>query len=120
VASLPVPANTTCDIYRSASAPPAAPDVAGVSCYLAPKGQSTLTTPYYTHVLLVPQGTDLRDDYVAGDFTGVNGGDHVWIPDKNGTRFDVILVRRVGRGTSVDHLMALVKRSSEPWPTQNL
>ena len=32
--TLPLPANTTCDIYRNANAPPAAPDVAGVSIAL--------------------------------------------------------------------------------------
>jgi hypothetical protein len=34
--ALPVPTNTTCDIYRSGNAPPNTPDVAGVAVSLAP------------------------------------------------------------------------------------
>ena len=49
--------NTTCDIYRSGNSPPASPDVAGVRCVLTPRGQSTLTSDLYTHVLLVPPTT---------------------------------------------------------------
>jgi hypothetical protein len=114
--------NTTCDIYRSGNAPPASPDVPGVKCYLGPKGASTLTTQNYTHVLLLPPTTDVRDDYAQGFVAGANA-DHVWIPNKNGTRFDVVLVRRIGRGTSLDHKYVLLVRvpgSNVPWPTDNV
>src|SRR5262249_59254420 len=92
--------NTTCDIYRSTSPPPpAAPDVAGVKCFLNPKGQSTLTTGVYTHVLLVPTGTDVRDQFPGNTFGVGPAADIVYVPDKNGTKFLVVLVRRQGRGT---------------------
>jgi hypothetical protein len=116
--ALPMTANTTCDIYRAGNAPPASPDVAGVKCYLAPKGQSTLTTNNYTHVLYVTQGTDVRDGS-GGLGVGTNP-DHVYVPDKNGTAFTVVLVRRVGRGTAVDCLQVLLNRNAPTWPTQNL
>jgi hypothetical protein len=110
--------NNTCDIYRSGHAPPAAPDVAGVKCLLAPKGASTLTTPNFTHILLVPPGTDIRDGtgYLA---PGVSP-DTFYIPDKNGTKFQVLLVRRKGKGTALDHLECIAQRSTPTWPTQNL
>ena len=57
---LPIAPNTTCDIYRVTNSPPAAPDVAGVRCYLGPRGQSTLTTGNYQYELWV------------GFFTGSN------------------------------------------------
>jgi hypothetical protein len=120
--NLPVPANTTCDIFRSTNNTQT-PDVAGVSCYLAPRGQSTLTTPYFTHLLLVPPGTDVRDDYQQGSLNYGTNTDKVIVPQTGSVGaqpFKVVLVRRVGRGTSVDHLQVLLERLTGSWPTQNL
>jgi hypothetical protein len=123
--ALPV-TNTTCDIYHNPNLPPAAPDVAGVKCFLKPKGASTLTTVNYTHVLLVGPNVDIRDDRGTASFTLGAVSDTVWIPDKNGTRFEVVLVRRQGRGTPLDHKEVLLERrhigSGEPtnWPTDNV
>jgi hypothetical protein len=119
-------ANTTCDIYRHGNTPPSAPDVPGVVCALEPKGQSTLTTPDYTHVLLVSPTTDIRDDFSPGTLTAGPNADTVWIPNKNGTSFTVILVRRKARGTTMDHKQVLLMREkgsgspSVPWPTNDL
>src|SRR5437660_278574 len=96
--------NTTCDIYRNGNSPPAAPDVAGVPCALVPKGRSTLTTDRMTHVLLVGPTVDVRDAYRSGSQAWMASvGDSVYVPDRNGVRYDVVLVRRVGRGTALDH-----------------
>src|SRR5947209_1912406 len=110
--------NTTCDVYRATRSPPAAPDVAGVKCYLEPRGRSTLTTNNYTHVLRVNVTVDLRDG--SGGLNQGTNPDKVYVPDKNGTPFTVILVRRVGRGTNLDHLEALLNRAGPTWPTSNL
>jgi hypothetical protein len=102
--------NTTCDIYRNGNAPPAAPDVAGVKCYLAPDWASghvaalqASTTGRWTHVLLVGPSVDIRDAYLpsqlGADGFGLNSNDWVYVPDKNGTKFAVIYVERLGRGT---------------------
>ena len=120
MAALPVPANTTCDIYRVGNAPPANPDVAGVKVNLSPKGQSTLTTSSYTHVMLVPQGTDIRDNFIASSFSAGANCDNVYVPDKNGTKFAVVLVRRIGRGSPLDHLQVLLARQAPTWPSQDL
>src|SRR5258708_5701069 len=125
--ALPMPPNTTCDIYRSGHTPPAAPDVAGVKCYLAPKGQSTLTTPQsvssvgYTHEMSVGPTTDIRDGTSVPSLMPASGGDTVYIPNKNGTLFAVCIVRRYGRGTSVDHKRVLLQRGAiSTWPTDNV
>jgi hypothetical protein len=119
-----MPPSTTCDIYRAGHTPPAAPDVAGVKCFLAPKGQSTLTTDVggtgsgYSHVLYVDQAVDVRDG--SGALAQGTNPDSVYVPDKNGTPFIVILVRRYARGTANDHLQCLVRRLTPTWPTANL
>jgi hypothetical protein len=117
--------NTTCDIYRAGRMPPAAPDVAGVQVALNPRGQSTLTTGWYTHLLLVNPTVDIRDDFQAGGATpsaGVNA-DTVYVPDKNGTKFTVILVRRKGRGTALDLKEVLLQRvpgANVNWPSNDV
>ncbi len=113
--------NTTCDIYRSGNSPPAAPDVAGVACYFAPKGRSTLTTPNFTHILLVPATTDIRDQYTPGSLTYGGTSDKVYIPDKtSNVMYRVVLVRRVALGTSLDHKEVLLVRQTTTWPTNDL
>lgn len=122
--SLPLPANTTCDIYRNANSPPAAPDVAAVRAHLRPdfaqgreagEGASDVA---WTHVLLVETAVDVRDGWQA---TGIFlGHDLVWVPDKNGTKFLVAFVERVGRGTPQDHKRVYLKRDTAPWPTNEL
>jgi hypothetical protein len=117
--SLPA-SNTTCDIYRNAHSPPAAPDVAGVKCFLRAKGASTLTTPNYSHELWVDPSVDIRDGGGVAGLTISANADKVYIPDKNGTFFYVVLVRRHGRGTAMDHLRLLLQRQSVTYPSNNL
>jgi hypothetical protein len=117
--ALPMPPNATCDIYRATNTPPSAPDVAGVSCYLTPIGQSYQTTPYFTHKLYVDTGVDIRDgSAVAG--LAPTSPDTVWVPNKNGQAYRVILVRRYGRGTATDHYVVLLERQGVTWPQSNL
>ena len=117
---LPMPANNTCDIYRTGNAPPSAPDVAGVSCYLMPFGQSSLMTPDYTHVLYVAATVDIRDNFIASTFSAGGNADTVYLPDQTGTPFLVVLVRRYGKGTASDHKRVLLARQAPTWPTDNL
>src|SRR5918912_1404484 len=94
--------NTTCDIYRGGAAVST-----GVACNLQPRGQSTLTTPYYTHLLLVGASVDVRDDYSPGSLAAGANCDEVRVPNGSGTKFKVVLLCRVA-GSSVS------------WPTNNL
>jgi hypothetical protein len=119
--AVPVSTNTTCDVYRSGNAPPAAPDVPGVKIYLAPKGATSLTTQFYTHVLLCDVNTDIRDNFVANNMQVGTAADKVYVPDQNGVAYTVLLVRRVGRGTAVDHKQVLLLRQQNvTWPTTNV
>jgi hypothetical protein len=128
---LPVVPNTTCDIYRSANAPPAAPDVAAVQIQLLPAfaeshrtGTSSVSTWRWTHVAIVPLEVDIRDPYIGGGPTGetapAGNQDSIWVPDKNGTQLRVMFVERVGYGTPHDHKRVYLMRQSPSWPTNNL
>lgn len=123
--SLSVTPNITCDIYRSGNAPPSAPDVQAVSGFLAavlPIGQEGAETDgvswSFTHFLLVNPTTDIRDEYNAG--TTNTNKDTIYVPDKNGTPFDVIFVERHGQGTPGDHKKVYLNRGNPMWPTEEL
>ena len=123
--ALPLPANTTCDIYRFGVMPPAPPSVAGVACYLSAiygqgieQGESTASSFRYTHLLLVGPTVDIRDDYNAGAAGGAV--DSVYIPDKNGTQWRVTFVERRDKGTATDHKRAYITRQGVTWPSNNL
>jgi hypothetical protein len=113
--------NTTCDIFRATTLPPDPPEVAGVPCFLLPKGRSTLTTPHYTHVLLVGPEVDIRDHYAPGSLGYGATADKVFLPDASSpVTFRVVLVRRVGRGTAADHKECLLVREFITWPTNEV
>jgi hypothetical protein len=122
--AIPIQPNTTCDVYRSGTAPPAAPAVAGVACYLQPDwpgGQEhgdRGAQLAWTHVMLVDAGVDLRDAY-TGAMTRVNQ-DTVYVPDKNGTAFTVVFIERVHRNQATDHKRIYLDRQTPGWPTSEL
>jgi hypothetical protein len=106
--SFPIPSNTTCDIYRDTNAPPANPDVAGVSGSLVPMPRNLKSTVVYTHWIDVPLATDVRD------------ADWLYVPDKNGTKFAVQWVERIRFGGGSDYKRAYLLRQAVNWPSQNL
>jgi hypothetical protein len=129
MASLPIPANTTCDIYRAGVPITMPPAVSGVKIFLNPefakdheKAIASGTMFRWTHTALMPLGTDVRD----GDTTSPSGVstntqyDSVYVPDKSGTQFNVIFVERINRGTSADCFRAYLLRQPPTWPTNNL
>lgn len=114
------------DVYRFGNAPPAAPDVAGIQILLMPwyshsheAAITSSTTNRWTHIAVVPTGTDIRDGY-QGEANPMVNPDTVYIPDKNGTPFKVVFVERTGYGTSADALRVYLQRQAPPWPTVNL
>jgi hypothetical protein len=123
--AIPNTPNTTCDIYRFGSAPPADPDVAGVSCHLkadfrerVEAGESRAPEFCYTHVLLVDATVDVRDDK---DLLMADGDpDTVYVPNRNGTPFEVRFVERQQRGTPADHKKVYLDRKQPAWPTNEL
>lgn len=126
--SLPVPSNITCDVYRTGTAPPAAPAVAGLAGHLRAdyrggaensEGQNYVK---WTHVLLVAADADVRDGYTAGPTGGSNSRsqDTLYVPDQNGTKFFVVFVERVGRGSAADHKRVFLERAQPTWPTNDV
>ncbi len=125
--ALPVTPNTTCDIYRAGNNPPAAPDVAGVRCNLKPDWRGGMeagdragltAASVWTHIMEVETSVDIRDNYAGALATNLS--DHVWVPDKNGTKFIVVFIERVGRGTAFDYKRAYLDRQAPTWPSDNL
>ena len=118
--SLPVPPNTTCDVYQNPNAPPNPPDVVGVVCYLEerfrnikpPGGSPSID---YDHIMRVLPTTDIRDGY-----NGVPGPSLVFVPNKGGTRFLVVAVARVARGTTMDHKICYLQRTALTWPSNDV
>jgi len=112
--------NTTCDIYYSPHVPPAAPDVAGVACALvarfvagseASEGDQTFR---WTHLLYLDADVDVRDTYP-------NAPAHrIYVPDKNGTGFDIVFVELVNRGTPARYRRVFLDRRAPSWPTGEL
>jgi hypothetical protein len=122
--AIPLPQNTTCDIYRTGNAPPAAPDVSAQKCHLksdwqhgreAGEGNANVS---WTHVMLVDVTVDIRDWY-AGQGTNA-AQDTVYIPDKNGSSYRVVFVERLQRGTSDEHKRVYLDRQAPTWPTNEL
>jgi hypothetical protein len=120
----PFPTNQTCDIYRNGRAPPAAPDVANVPCYLEDRYRNIKPLPAgggnlknYTHIMRVNASVDIRDG------TEANGWDNIWVPQGNPTsvtEFSVTWVSRVGKGTSLDHKIVYLYRLVPAWPASNI
>lgn len=115
--------NTTCDVYRDGNVPPASPDVAGVACSLRPafpegNAQGNANTAlFYSHILEADVDADIRDG--AAEIGGP-GADWVYVPDMNGTQFNVIAVVRSGYGTGVDRRRVFLKRVATNYPTSYL
>jgi hypothetical protein len=123
---LPTPPNNTCDIYRSTNAPPAAPDVAAVPCYLKAlypqgleRGEGDPTNLKFTHSILVDTTVDIRDAYSLQQIG--NTYDTIYIPDKNGTAWIVVFVEMVDLGIAAfQHKRVFLTRNLPTYPTSNL
>jgi hypothetical protein len=122
---LPIPPNTTCEIYRTGRAPPAAPDVALQRCHLLADyerrmetGESEARALRYTHVLLLDPLADVRDGFNQFGQAGTEDG--VYVPDRTGTRFRVVLVEPQDVGLPTHHRKAYLDRCAPTWPTTNL
>ncbi|HZZ80414.1 MAG TPA: hypothetical protein VFE62_18065 [Gemmataceae bacterium] len=120
--SIPTLPNATCDIYRDGNTPPASPDVASVACFLRPdfvRGRDRQASEVsWTHTMLVDVSVDIRDGY-SGQSTGTTQ-DSVYVPDKTGTKFNVIFCERALRGTPHEHLVVYLDRPQPTWPTSQL
>jgi hypothetical protein len=123
--SLPIPTNTTCDVYRSGNNPPAAPDVAAVPCRLEGsyarrmgRGEGMVAGYRFTHVMLVDPAADIRD--ALADYNVGANADTVYVPDRNGTPFRVVFVEVRQRGHAAAVRKVYLDRGTPHWPTNEL
>jgi hypothetical protein len=124
--SLPISTNTTCDIFRAAVLPPGgSPAVTAVPCALQcdwrggqEAGDRNNGACTWTHIMLVPMSVDIRDGYVG--ISSQAAQDTVFIPDHTGTRFNVIFIERVQRGTPNEHKRVYLDRQAPVWPSDQL
>ena len=110
--------NDTCDIYHSGNNPPSSPDVAGVKIYVIPRFRNIKSNFNglftYTHIILMPLGTDVRDNYPTGT------GDALYLPSgaQAGAQLDVVFVcRRRMSGGVPDYLEVYALATSWSYPT---
>jgi hypothetical protein len=120
------PGKTTGNIYRTGVVPPDPPAASGVSINLIPSFSAnpsplmvggTQPALYWTHIADMPLTTDIRDGF-NGNVAAVQAPtnfDSVYIPDGNGTRFDVVFVERLGRGTDYDRKRVYLQRQAVTW-----
>lgn len=118
----PRPANnTTADFYLHGNTPPGTPDVAGIACALLARfadGQEASegdTDFEWTHLLTCAATVDIRDVYPAS-----TNRHRVYVPDQDGTGFDVVFVELVNRGTATACKRVYLDRRAPPWPTNEL
>jgi hypothetical protein len=106
--SFPIPSNTTCDVYKSGNAPPAAPDTAGLAVRLTLRAVNLKQDIPYSHWADMPLATDIV------------GGDSVYVPDKNGTQFKAQAFERIRSGGGGDYRRVYLMRQAVTWPSDNL
>ena len=116
--SIPTPfLTTTCDIYRPFGA--ASPTTSNVPCRLTPRVAEAGSAPEWTHILDVQPGVDVRDGCTrtAGSSSMTYGdGDEVRVPSGGSTRYVVVRVDVVNRGTPAQFQRAYLLRHAASWP----
>lgn len=115
--------NDTCDLYHANNSPPNAPDAAGVRIYVIPRFRNIKANFNglfsYTHVLLVPLNTDVRDGFAGSNPSGI--GDMLYLPSVAaiGMELSVVFVcRRRMQGGAGDYLEVYCKAEAWVYPGQ--
>lgn len=133
--ALPMPANVTVDIYRTAS--PSTPYTLGAAGpagvkgflkpYVGPGRHGTASWLKWTHILYLPPDTDVRDAYNSQLDPARNNtiADTIILKDSDTpakkTAFYVVFVEVALRGTAFDHLRVYLDRfQPSAWPIDAL
>ncbi len=120
---MPLPPNqlpTTCDIYRPFGA--ASPTATGVACRLVPdvaRGRAAPGPLTWTHYLDLDDAADVRDGCTrlgGSDSLNFGDGDEVRIPNASGSRYVVVWVEVMNRGTPRQFKRAYLMRHAAAWP----
>lgn len=119
---MPLPAGlltTTCDIYHPFGA--GSPTQTGVACRISPAPLGTMMPdePSWSHTLDCQPGVEVCDmttrttDSASREFAD---GDEVRVPSGGSTRYVVVWVEVVARGTPLQFLRAYLLRHEPSWP----
>jgi hypothetical protein len=106
----------TCDIYRPFGA--GSPTTTSVPCRLTPVVREA-GSPEWTHTLDVQPGVDVRDGCTraAGSAAMTYAdGDEVRVPSGGTTRYVVVRVEVVHRGTPLQYQRVYLLRDAPSWP----
>ena len=68
----------------------------------------------WTHLAFLHKEVDVRDAWPA------TPGSSLYVPDKDGTKFNIVFVELVHRGTPQEHKRAFLERQSVTWPSDEL
>jgi hypothetical protein len=131
---LPIPSNVTVDIYRNANPamplPQGTPAVPQAPGFLKPTLQNgrygSAQWLKWTHILILPPGTDVRDAYNTqlDPSRQNNNADTVVLTDSGGvnkTPFYVVFVEQAYRGTPLAQLRVYLDRfQPSAWPVDSL
>src|SRR5262245_49537083 len=121
--TLPTPLlTTTCDVYRPFGA--ASPTLTNVPCRLVPCLEEGLAgvagSLVWTHYIDVDEGVDVRDGCTraaGSDAVGYADGDEVRVPGGAGTtRYVVVWVAMINRGSGLAFKRAYLLRHAPVWP----
>jgi hypothetical protein len=110
---------TTCDIYRPFG--DVSPTYTDIPCRLsaAPMAGTRPDGLTWSHTLDVQPGTDIRDGASrtsAKAAIAFADGDEVRVPSGGATRFVVVWVEVIARGTPQQFLRAYLLRDTPSWP----
>jgi hypothetical protein len=113
---------TTCDIYRPFGA--GSPTTTGVACRLVVdlaggRGVGANGSVIWTHFIELQDTVDVRDGctrLAGSDSVVYADGDEVRIPNGSGTRYVVVWVELVNRGTAQQFKRAYLVRDTAVWP----
>jgi hypothetical protein len=131
--ALPMPSNVTVDIYQGANpgsaVPGGSPRVPGVPGYLKPdvyRGRhGSANWLRWTHVVIVPSGTDVRDAYNSQLDPARNNtaADTVVVTDSSGKKvpYYVVFVEEAFRNTAYAQLRVYLDRfQPAQWPSDGV
>ena len=108
--------NTTCDYFDNGHLPPTdSPDLAAVPIFLDGdfmRGNLGIGNLRWTHLLQVGGNVEI----LAADAPA----NHVYVPNKEGTCFEIVFVEVLERGKAASFKRVYLERKSITWPSEQL
>ena len=108
--------NTTCDYFEDGHLPETdSPDLAAVPIFLDGdfmRGNLGIGNLRWTHLLKVKGNVEI----LAAD----SATNHVYVPNKEGTCFEIVFVEVLERGKAGSFKRVYLERKSITWPSEQL